>query len=68
MKRKHSVKGDREKLGSWSQIIHLTEEKLRGVRQRSTQLEDLLGLYRRLEAAGQPSPADLLEDGKGSIS
>jgi hypothetical protein len=56
MTRLKSVKSE---IGSWPQVIEFTEEKLRLARRKASELEQMVTMFRELEAAGQPSPADL---------
>jgi hypothetical protein len=67
MKRKQRVKWQNGQIGTWPQVIGFTEERLRSVRQKATELEALLVLFRRLEAAGEPSPADLAGASKAGL-
>lgn len=52
-------------IGSWPQIIQITEEKLRKHRLLAAQLEETVAMFRTLQEAGEPSPGDLMASKTG---
>lgn len=56
--------GAKVKVGSWPHVIAVTEDRAGSLRLKVAELDGLVAMFRRLQAAGEPSPADLLASAK----